>query len=435
MRLKLFPFVAPCAGFVFALCSLPAASLHLLPAFGDGALDYALSLADDGTAIGYSQDLEASTPVLWRPGESFYAAAHALPLPASAVGGGLRWISADASLLAGFAAKSVPEESEADYAPTIWTRSPSGGYSPSMLPRLGGGFSESVITSGSTAGTRFVGQSGSPPVAVVWRGSPSSSYSVQALALPSDARDASQATSMSSDGVRAVGHYETATGSQAVAWTENSGVYTVLKLQGLAPGAQSFAEVISRDGTLAGGAAHNADGLRPVMWNTTTAVVTVLETLPGFEATVLGIAENNVWLGGRATDSETFESTAVLWNGDGRIFDLVALAADAGISFFDLTPESVTGVHLVSTGSYTIVGTGVTSSGATQGFVLENLALATPISQPEPPVVHPDPEPAPTLVSKRRQPAASSLSESKTWGRTEEAERRFGGGGSRPRSR
>lgn len=444
MRTNPRSFLGAVIGFALAAAFLRAASLHLLPSFGDGTFDYAISLADNGAAAGYSQDFETSMPVVWSPVASAYPAGQALPLPAAAVGGGSRWISPDAALLAGFVAKPFTDDGEPDYVPAVWNRSSSGTCTVVLLPRLGSGPSESTVTSGSAAGTRFAGQSGATPVAAVWCGTVSSAYTVQALALPSDATGTSLASSMSSDGAKAVGHYETATGSQAAVWTESAGSYAVTKLQGLAGNAQSFAEVISRDGTLAGGAAHDAAALRPVTWNAATGAVTILETLPGFEATVLGIADNNFWLGGRATDSDTFESAAVLWNGEGRIFDLVALAADAGISFAGFTPESVTGIHLVSTGLYTIVGTGLNADGSTQGFVLQNLALATPPPAPEPPVVIPDPEPpvvvpvpdpVPTKISKRRQPFTNSAPISKSPGRTDNAERPIGGGGARPRSR
>jgi hypothetical protein len=168
-----------------------------------------------------------------------------------------------------------------------------------------------------------------------------------------------------------------------VVWTENTGAYAVAKLQMLPGGTRSFAEAVSGDGTLAVGAADDATRLRPVIWHTAGGAATVLETLPGFEATVLAVAENKVWFGGRATDTGSYESGAVLWNADGKVHDLASLASAAGSAFSGLSPESVTGIHHVANGLYTIVGTGLTDDGLTQGFVLENFALATPTPEPD----------------------------------------------------
>jgi hypothetical protein len=348
----------------------------------DGTYHYAVGIADNGTVIGNAQDFWGSVPVVWSRGAETYAPAVPPPLPAGAEAGELRWIAPDASLLAGYAALPMTDTGENDHAPVVWIRS-SGSYAASVLPRLGAGSSETLLTGGSVKGSRFVGQSGPAPAAALWRGSPGSSYSVQALPVPSDAIGSSLATSLSHDGARAVGHYETSLGAQAVVWTENTGAYAVAKLQMLPGGTRSFAEAVSGDGTLAVGAADDATRLRPVIWHTAGGAATVLETLPGFEATVLAVAENKVWFGGRATDTGSYESGAVLWNADGKVHDLASLASAAGSAFSGLSPESVTGIHHVANGIYTIVGTGLTDDGLTQGFVLENLALATPTPEPD----------------------------------------------------
>jgi uncharacterized membrane protein len=373
----------PLFGLTFAPALASAAMLHVLDPHSDDAYDYAVGVADNGAVIGNAQDPWGSAPVVWSKGTDAYAPAFSPTLPGDAAGGELRWISPDASLLAGYAALSLTGSGENDHAPVVWSRSgPSASYAASVLPRLGSGASETLLTGGSANGSRFVGQSGLAPAAALWRGSPGSAYSVQALPLPGDAVGSSLATSLSSDGARAVGHYETAVGSQAVVWTENTGAYAVAKLQMLAGGTRGFAETISRDGSLAAGAAADSTRLRPVIWDTGTGAVTVLETLPGFEATVLAVAENKVWLGGRATDAGSYESGAVLWNADGKVFDLESLASAAGVVFTGLAPESVTGIHFVANGLYTIVGTGLDDAGLTRGFVLENFALATPSPEP-----------------------------------------------------
>ena len=361
-----------------------AAALRLLPTFAEDGYDYAASMADNGTVAGNAQDFWGSMPVVWSKGSDAYAPPVSPALPAGAAGGELRWISADASLLAGYAALSLTDAGDNNHVPVLWSRfGQTGAYSASVLPRLGSAASETFIASGSANGFRLVGQSGPAPSAAIWRGSPGGAYSVQALALPADATGASLATSISGDGARAAGYHETSAGTQAVTWTEDDGVYSVAKLQLLPGGARGFAETISRDGTLAAGASDDATRLRPVVWDTATGAVTALETLPGFEATAFAIAENKAWLGGRATDTGSYESGAVLWNRDGKVFDLVDLASAAGVTFDGLAPESVTGIHFISNGLYTIVGTGLNELGLTQAFVLENLPLATPASEPD----------------------------------------------------
>ena len=422
------------SGFALAAAALPAATLQVLPSYVADGCDYALGLADGGLVIGNAHDYESSAPVLWTKGDSAYSAARALALPASSDGGEVRWISADASLLAGYAAMSLIGDEAANHVPVVWSRSDSGGYTATVLPRLGGGASETVISGGSAAGSRFVGQSGAVPVATLWRGATGSGYAAQALALPSGAAGVSLASALSSSGARAVGHYETAAGSQAVVWTEHEGVYVVAKLQTLSGGAQGFAHAISRDGALAAGASEDGARLRPVTWNTSTGAATVLESMPGFEAAVLAIADNNFWFGGRATDADTFESSAVLWNSTGQIFDLVSRASSAGVGFGGLVPESVTGIHLVSTGLYTIVGTGINTEGATQGFVLENFALVTPIPEPETPDA-PIGETTPTGVFLKRRQRPEETAPTYPNRSKDSAEKTLGGAGGRPRSR
>ena len=442
-----------------------AASLQLLPSSAPDGYDYVLGLADDGTVIGSAQGFDVSAPLLWAKSGAAYSIAPSPALPSYADGGELRWISADASLLAGFIARPLTAEGEPDQVPAVWSRS-AGAYAAKMLPRLGGdGASETVVMGGSSSGARLVGQSGATPVAAVWRGSYATGYTAQALPLPAGAAGTSRATSISADGARAVGNYETAAGGQAAVWTEGAGVYVALKLQNLPGGAQSFAEVVSRDGTLAAGGAETALGIRPVTWRADTGAVTAIETLPGFEATVLAIAENKHWLGGRATDPGSFEGAAVLWNGSGQIFDLVALASGQGASFGGFIPESITGVHFVSGDRYTIVGTGVTESGLTQGFVLEDLALTTPAPEPgggpvvdEPttpttPTTPTDPttpttpttptEPTtPTTPTEPSEPASGRRRRGATaegvyapWAQADETTRPLGEAGSRPRAR
>lgn len=436
MCTKLVSSALSSVGLVLASASLPAATLQLLGRYNADGYDYAVGLADDGTVIGNSQDFESSAPVVWSTSGSAYSGAQAVALPAGTLGGEVRWVSPDASLLAGLAAKPLTVDDEFDQVPVIWSRSSSGAYVATALPRLGGGASETLLTGGSSSGTRFVGQSGATPSATVWRGSPVGGYTAQALILPSGAVGASLSTSISANGARAVGYYETASGTQAVVWTESANTYAVAKLQGLSGGTQSFAQVVSRDGTLAAGAADNADGLRPVTWNTGTGAVTTLETLPGFEATVLAISDNKLWLGGRATDSETFDSSAVLWNSTGQIFDLVALASSAGTSFAGITPESVTGVHFVSNGLYTIVGTGITADGGTQGFVLENLLLdLAPIPEPDTTAVIVGAGALAGVFLKRRQRSTEPAPVFAPWSQSEESARTLGATGTRPRSR
>lgn len=157
---------------------------------------------------------------------------------------------------------------------------------------------------------------------------------------------------------------------------------------------------------------------------------------------MLAVAENKVWFGGRATDTGSYESGAVLWNAEGDVYDLATLASAAGVAFASLAPESVTGIHFVANSLYTIVGTGLTDDGLTQGFVLESFALATPASEPgghepgdkEPPTDTPDdpaeskaPATAGGVLLKRHPGADESRSE---YGRrvpSEETEATFSG--------
>lgn len=390
MRTPVVALVAlPLLGLAVGPALASTATLRVLAAFAEDGYDYAVGVADDGAAIGNSRDTWGSAPVLWSKAAVAYAPPVSLALPPGANGGELRWIAPDASLLAGYAALPPTDSGDNDHAPVVWSRfGDSGSYAPAVLPRLGSGASETLVHGGSANGSRFVGQSGAGSAAALWLGSRGGAYSVQPLPLPADASGASLATALSNDGVRAVGHYETALGSQAVVWTGNTGSYAVTKLRIPSGGARGFAETISRDGSLAAGAADDATRLRPVTWNTATGAVTVLETLPGHEATVLAIAENNIWLGGRATDAGSYESGAVLWGSDGKIHDLRSLASAVGVSFGGLDPESVTGIRFVANGLYTIAGTGLNDAGRTQGFVLENFPLAAPAPEPgggEPP--------------------------------------------------
>lgn len=436
MRTTLVSSPLPLVGLALASASLPAATLQFLGRHNTDGYDYALALADNGTVIGNSQDFESASALAWTKSGATYSGAQVLALPGNTLGAETRWISADASLIAGFASRPLTDDGELDQVPVVWSRSGSGAYTATVLPRLSGAVSETILAGGSSNGTRFVGQSGATPVATVWRGATGSAYAAQALALPAGAIGTSLASALSADGARAVGHYETAAGNQAVAWTENNGVYTATKLQGLSGGTQSSAVVVSRDGTLAAGTADNAQGFRPVTWNAATGAVTVLQTLPGFEATVLGIADNKLWLGGRATDTETFDSSAVLWNSAGQIFDLVALASSAGVSFAGLAPESVTGIHLVSSGTYTIVGTGITADGATQGFVLDNFVLdPAPIPEPDTAVVVVGTAALSGVFLKRRQRASEPAPVYAPWTRETPKTDPLGSTQPRPRSR
>ncbi len=389
----------PLATLALAATALPAATtFHPLPSSGSDRFDYAIGRGGNGTVAGHSHEFESVLPVLWHNADSAYTGPSALALPNGSQGGEARWISADAAFVAGFAALPVAGRDDINTVPVLWARGAGGAYSASVLPRLNGAVSETMILGGNTAGTRLVGQSGASPVAAVWRGTPPSSYTVQAPLLPAGAIGASSALALSADGARAVGTYETADGTQSVVWTDLGSAYSPRKLANLSGGSQAFVETVSRDGALAAGAAETGGGLRPTVWDAATGAARELATLGHFEATVLTIAENNAWFGGRATDPGSFAGVAVLWDSEGRIHQVTTLATAAGVALPGLTPESVTGVHHVANGVYTIVGTGVaTLSGATVGYVLENLALATsaPPSPEPPPPVSPEPQPNP----------------------------------------
>lgn len=413
MRTKSPAPLLPLTGlFLCSMAALPAAALRVLPAFAPDAFHYSLDASEEGVVVGHATDFETMTPLLWGKSGPGSSAPVALPLPLGGQGGEARWISPDATLIAGYA--DVPHPEGLDQAPVLWSRLSSGGYAVASLPRLGAAPAEAVVTGGSANGSRLVGYDGLFETAAVWRGSPSAGYSVQPLALPGSSDGPSFATDVSKNGARIVGRYTTSTTTQAVVWTETSGVYVARDLQTLAGGSESFAETLSADGATAAGGSTSTVGFRPVKWDAATGQVTELQTLPGYEATVLAIAENNAWFGGRSTDFTGLdgETIAVLWNANGEIFDLVSLAAQGGVAFAGFTPESVTGIHFVSNGLYTIVGTGVAlDTNLTQGFVLENLALTTPAPIPDPdtdpdPVVVVPSTPTGMFLGRHRQPAA-----------------------------
>lgn len=370
-------------GLAFAPATATAATLRLLPPHTDQAFDFAVGIAADGTVAGNTLDIWGSAPALWPKAGDTYLPPLSPALPSGALGGELRWLSADAAFIAGYAALPLTDADEENHVPVLWVRS--GGtasYAAAALPRLGVGASQTLLTGGASDASRLVGQSGPAPSAALWRGGPWTAYSVQALPLPPDAAGASIATALSDDGTRAVGHCETRAGSQALLWTEGVGGYAVTTLAPLPGGARAFAEIVSRDGLLAAGAADDASGLRPVVWDTRDGGATPLETPPGHEATVLALSANNAWLGGRATHAGSYESVAVLWDRSGKHRGLAALAVSAGIDLDGLVPESVTGIRHVSDNLYAIVGTGLAKDGLTHAFVLENLALATPATTP-----------------------------------------------------
>jgi hypothetical protein len=374
--------------------TLPAATLaHLLPSGGPDRFDYAIGRGSNGTVAGHSHEFSSVVPVIWQKPEAAYASPAALALPIGSQGGEARWIAPDASLVAGFAALPVSGRDDINSVPVLWTRGAGGAYTASILTRLSGTVSETVIHGGNASGSHLVGQSGHTPVAALWRGAPLTGYTVQALPLPGGALGESSALAISANGGRAIGRYESVDGTQSVVWTEGSPAYSALRLAPLPGGSQTFVETLSSNGALAAGAAETGGALRPAVWNTGAGSVTLFETLGGLDSTILNVAENSAWFGGRATDPGSFAGVAVLWDQGGRIHSLITLASAAGASFPGFTPESVTGVHHVTNDVYTIVGTGVSiGSGSTRGFVLENLTLQTP-SAPTPGPTPPSPDP------------------------------------------
>jgi hypothetical protein len=395
----------PLATLALLAHALPASTaLHLLPASSSDRFDYALGRGIGGLVAGHSHDFENVLPVTWQKVEAGFGGPSPLPLPVSVAGGEVSWVAGDGAFIGGFAFQPVAGRDDINTVPVLWTRGPGGAYAATILPRVGGSVSESAIFGGDVSATRLVGQSGATPAAVLWRGAPLTGYVVQNLLLPSGASGPSSALAASADGARLVGRYETTAGGQSVLWTESGAAYSPVRLAAPAGGSQTFVETISADGALAAGAAETAAGLRPVRWDAGTGSVSQLDTLGGLEATVLAIADNHAWLGGRATDPGSFAGVAVLWDRDGRIHEVATLAAAAGAAFSDFWPESVTAIHLVSSGVYTITGTGVgATSGATRGYVLENLALATALP-PLPPGPELPPSPPPTTNPPAPEP-------------------------------
>ena len=364
-----------------------AASFQPLPASDGAFFDYALGASASGAVVGYGAGYESTSPLLWTRGATGYAPPSSLPLMAGGAGGAATAIAPDASWISGYVSLPVAGGAAINQAPVVWTRDGSGAYAPSALPRLGPSPAEAVVAGGSANGSRLAGNDGATDTAVVWRTAPGGGYSTQALALPASAvAGPSYATAVSAGGARIAGRYSAASGAQAVAWTETGGTYVPLVLQTLPGGAESFAEAISADGTTAAGASDSATGLRPVKWNVATGAVAALQTFAGSSATVLSLSEDNLWLGGRATNDASLADTAVLWDSAGDIHSLVEVASAAGLSLGNLTPASVTGIHLATTNLYTILGIGVTAdTGDMRGFALENIALGGGASAiPEP---------------------------------------------------
>ncbi len=379
-----------------SLCATPL--VHLLPSSGEDRFDYVQGRGSNGTVAGHSHEIETVLPILWLKAGQAYSAPAALALPNGAVGGETRWIAPDASLVAGFAALPINGQVDINTVPLLWTRGAGGAYTAAILPRLTGVVSETVIHGGNASGTRLVGQSGSAQAATLWRGTPGGGYTAQPLLLPAGATNGpSSALASSASGARLAGRYESAEGTQSVVWTEGNPAYSPLRLGTIPGGAQTFVETLSADGTLAAGAAETEGVPRPVVWDTATGAATRFETLGGLDSTILVVADNKLWLGGRATDRGSFAGVAVLWDREGRIHPLTTLVNSAGASFPGFTPESVTGVQHVADGFYTITGTGVVNhTGATRGFVVENLALPS-TTLPAPPPAPEPPPPAPSL--------------------------------------
>ena len=356
--------------------TLPAATLRVLPVPDADFFGYGLGLSSTGAVAGCIADFETATPALWTKTTAGYGAHVALPLLAGGLGGEARWLSPDGALAVGYVALPVSgDEFSFNYAPTLWTRSSTGAYAVSPLPRLAGSPAEGLVVSASANGSRLVGVDGANGAATVWRGTPTSSYYAQALPLPSGMIHPSFATAASADGTRLAGRVTSGAEAQrAVVWSETSGAYSALALQAPSGAAQTFAETISADGLLAAGTSENAGLYTATKWDARTGQPTVLEARAGADTTALSISSDKQWIGGYAVHRDEFTQTAVLWNDEGKVFTLASLAAD--VNFGAFVPGDVSAITVVSPGVYNVAGTGFTlETGQTQAFVIENLAL------------------------------------------------------------
>jgi uncharacterized membrane protein len=398
-RARLRPYVI--STLVFSTtAALPANTLRLLPINNPDHFGYGLSLAGNGSVAGYTTCFETPVPVLWTKSTTDYAAPASLPQPVGGVGGEARWISPDGVLAAGYAALASPDSS-LNQAPVLWTRGSNGAFTATALPRLAGSPAEGSVIAGSANGSRLAGVDGPDETATVWRGTPGSAFFAQALPLPGGAGHPSIATAASADGARLAGRVTTTTtgNSRAVVWNESGGAYTVLALQSPAGATQTSADALSADGTLVAGTSENNGLYTATRWDAATGQATLLEARAGADTSARSISADKHWIGGLATHRADGTQTAVLWDGQGKVFTLTSLAAN--VDFGTFAPAEISAIHVVSPGVYTVAGTGSTfGSGQTIAFVIENLALPVPgvptpdtppPSSPPPPTTNPPP--------------------------------------------
>ena len=400
--------------------ALPAATLRVLPVPDADFFGYGLGLSNAGAVAGCIVDFDTATPALWTKTTGGYGAPVALPLLSGGLGGEARWLSPDGGIAAGYVAlPSSGDEFSFNFSPVFWTRSATGAYAVAALPRLAGSPAEGAAVAASASGSRLAGVDGPNRAATVWRGTPTSGYYAQALPLPTGASHPSFATAASADGARLAGRFTTGAEAQcAVVWSEVSGAYSALALQ--APGAatQTFAEAISADGLLVAGTSEKAELYTATKWDARTGQPTLLEARANADTTALSISPDKQWIGGYAIHRDDLTQTAVLWNGEGKVFTLASLAAD--VDFGTFAPGDVSAITLVSPGIYTVAGTGATlETGQTQAYVIENLALptagtTTPGTTPPPSTTTPPPTtttPPPTsdtvLATPNFDPAAT----------------------------
>jgi hypothetical protein len=358
--------------------ALPAATLRILPVPDIDFFGYGLGLSNAGIVAGCIADFDTASPTLWTKTTTGYGAPSLLPLLSGGLGGEARWLSPDGALATGYVALPAPNtDSWFNYAPVLWTRGAGGAYSVAALPRLAGSPAEGVAVAASANGSRLVGVDGASGVATVWRGTPTSGYYAQALPLPAGTSNPGFATAASADGARLAGRVTTGAEAQrAVVWSEASGAYSALALQAPVGATQTFAETLSDDGLLVAGASENAGLYTATKWDARTGAPTLLEARANADTTALAIASDKQWIGGYAVHRDDLAQTAVLWNGEGKVFTLASLAAD--VDFGTFVPGDVSAITLVSPGVYAVAGTGATlETGQTQAYVIENLSLPT----------------------------------------------------------